>query len=375
MSTTELQALNDDVVSTIEKIESIVDVYSLPAIKGESPMRKSLLMATGMRKLRAALTPEVMADIMPLMNTPLGFNTDKDPSRPTWSKQKNKMVTPQPYSEDAVKTCVIQALMRGLYLVGNEFNIISGSQYTTREGFERITRELPGVSNIVIRIGAIDQGTGDTCRVSFSATWTLDGAPQSIVGTKDDKDAAGNPLDSRVPVRINAGMGADAVIGKAHRKVWALIYQNITGQNLDDHDSTAEADPNVVDAKATTVVTEPTETERDDSALAAALAAAKTLNDVLLIVDGLQTDDEVQNTHEETLCRERYKEILDSEPCVMDWKRVNIELGKAELIGDVRKVMTRWSPFCGEDEDLSLAELCRCKEDDIREARGERSNA
>jgi hypothetical protein len=52
-----------------------------------------------------------------------------------------------------------------------------------------------------------------------------------------EKDGAGTITDLRIPVRANAGMGRDALIGKAERKMLHRIYQRLHGAfGLDDTD-------------------------------------------------------------------------------------------------------------------------------------------
>ena len=47
------------------------------------------------------------------------------------------------------------------------------------------------------------------------ASWKLNGTP--------------DVMEAEIPVRINAGMGSDAILGKAERKMRARIYNRITG--------------------------------------------------------------------------------------------------------------------------------------------------
>lgn len=80
--------------------------------------------------LREAFTPEVMGAFMSLQNTALGFRTDKAQGG---------------YPEDVVKEAVIEASLRGLSPVGNQFNIISGRMYVTKEGFQFLLSQVPGL--------------------------------------------------------------------------------------------------------------------------------------------------------------------------------------------------------------------------------------
>lgn len=161
--------------------------------------------------LREAFTPEVMGAFMSLQNTALGFRTDKAQGG---------------YPEDVVKEAVIEASLRGLSPVGNQFNIISGRMYVTKEGFQYLLSKVPGLRyglNLAVPVmkngGAI---------VTASMRWQIgDGAQCSA-----EKD---------IPVRVNAGMGADAILGKATRKASAWLYNELTHAGIADGDAEGDA--------------------------------------------------------------------------------------------------------------------------------------
>lgn len=91
--------------------------------------------ASAVAAIREALTNDVMnAVIMPLCNTKAGFLTDRKPTR--------KNPNPIPYTLDEVRSCVIEALTKGVLATGNHFNIIAGSCYITREGYAYLLKKL-----------------------------------------------------------------------------------------------------------------------------------------------------------------------------------------------------------------------------------------
>lgn len=91
--------------------------------------------ASAVAAIREALTDDVMkAVIMPLVDTKAGFLTDRRPTR--------KNPTPQPYTLNEVRSCVIEALTKGVLATGNHFNIIAGSCYITREGYAYLLKKL-----------------------------------------------------------------------------------------------------------------------------------------------------------------------------------------------------------------------------------------
>lgn len=187
-----------------------------------SLMMKGMTTARVMQQVREMITPKMMQDVMKLMNTPVGFKTDRDPAR---SKQGT-----QPYPVETVRDVLIQALMDGARPVGNEFNIISGQYYRTKEQFERRIAEWPGLKQFKYSLGVPTIGQHGAL-VSGWASWKLNGAADRI-DCKQEPDG----IDSRIPVRINEGQGADAILGKATRKLLARVYKRLSGEQVEDDD-------------------------------------------------------------------------------------------------------------------------------------------
>jgi hypothetical protein len=169
---------------------------------------KALSMARAIQGLRDLLTKDVVADLMILQGTKLGFLTDKDKTGG--------------YELATVRDVAIEAIIRGFRLVGNEVNIIAGRFYPTREGFERVVREWPGVSAIDLDF-EVPEIHGDSARIAGTAQWTLNGRRHLIERMKTAT------RDLRIPVRVNNGMGVDAVLGKARAKMYRLIHERLTG--------------------------------------------------------------------------------------------------------------------------------------------------
>lgn len=171
-------------------------------------MSKGLIMARAMRTLREMLTDAVMADVMVLQGTPLGFKTDRDHCGG--------------YKSEELRDVIVQALLRGLQPVHNQINVIAGNLYVTKEGFERLLREFPGLTNLQIEIG-VPIMAGDGALVPCRASWKLSGAQDVIVCEK------GTDADYRIAVRVNKAMGVDAIQGKAKSKLYRRIYERLTG--------------------------------------------------------------------------------------------------------------------------------------------------
>ena len=239
-------AVNEDAEpppeTNLTRIGEIVSDCSLEVIEAMGQLEQVLKLASGVRQLRELITDRMMADIMQLHGTRLGFRTDKDNVGGT-------------YGVEVVKECVIEAMLRGVRPVGNEFNIIAGNMYITKEGCTRLVREFPGLTDLVLNPG-VPAGRDGGALVAFSASWKVDGVPQRLdcVATDDS--------DTRIPVRQNKQMGQDAVIGKATRKMLARIYAQLTGSMATPDGEVDDAPPaattHVIDGEvAATDLTQP----------------------------------------------------------------------------------------------------------------------
>lgn len=224
--TTSLAKLDDNVV---ESIQTVVETCAFGSVEG---FRQMLAVSNGIQQLRKILTPAIMSDVMSLQGSRLGFRTDKD--------------TKGGYPPEVVRDCFIEALLRGAMPVGNEFNIISGQAYFTREYFERVVPSLPNLTNLKI-IPGVPKGASGGAVVPMKATWEYRGVPDS--------------LEVEIPVRINDGMIVDAILGKARRKLLAQIYTHITGRNVVDAEI-GEDVPQVRRVENTAELPGPAETKR-----------------------------------------------------------------------------------------------------------------
>ena len=198
----------DDALMAID--EAFQDCRGVMTLANAGSMLHAIKLARGMTRLRDLITPEVMQEILPLMNSPLGFDTDKNPA---------KDATATPYPEHIVKDCFMVATLKGARPVGNEFNIIASSAYLTKAAYKRFILEFEGLTEFRPEYGLPRMSDGSAV-VPCKATWKLNGQPQSLA------------MD--IPVRLNRGMGADAAYGKAERKWHYRIHCLLTGTEHDD---------------------------------------------------------------------------------------------------------------------------------------------
>jgi hypothetical protein len=181
-------------------------------------MSDAILMAKNVMLARSLLTPEIMKYINSVKNTSIGFLTDEVPQH---KATKNRPVFQ--YGEDTIKDCVIEALSRGLYPINNEFNILAGRCYTTKNGYTHQLKDLKDLDEVEINIEIPrikGDGTGAVVDVQLSYMFK---------GKKFD-------TTKHFACRMNAGMGADAIVGKAERKIKKWLFERVTQTTTSDSD-------------------------------------------------------------------------------------------------------------------------------------------
>lgn len=182
------------------------NVFSVISSNQLMGFEKAYLIANAAGELKKLLTSEYMKPIMDLQNNRLGFKTDK----------------PGGYDEPTVKNCLIEAVLTGVQPFGNQFNIIAGNCYVTKEGFGYLLANMKGLSYEIIpglpRINA----DKSSAAILMKCEWTIDGVKKT--------------RDIDIPVKMNNFMGTDAVIGKATRKARAWLFNTITGSEIGDGD-------------------------------------------------------------------------------------------------------------------------------------------
>jgi hypothetical protein len=179
-------------------------------------MQRALITARATNGIKSRLTKEIMADVMALQGSKLGYKTDRDDKGG--------------YSVDVVRDVLTEALIRRLRVCGNEFNIIAGNLYVTKEGLKRLVSEHPGLSDLEIDMGVPIKASETTAVVPCVARWQYQGVAKSLECFKTEE------MDSRIPVRVNQYMGMDAISGKAESKLYRRIYNRLTGSTISSAD-------------------------------------------------------------------------------------------------------------------------------------------
>lgn len=190
-------------------------VESVLAADGFSGFQKAYLIATAAGELKKLLTADYMKPIMDLQGNKLGFKTDKD-------NGQNGSKGPG-YPEEIVKNCLIEAVLTGVQPFGNQFNIIAGNCYITKEGFGYLLANYAGLSYEIIPALPRINADKSSAAIVMKIKWTLNGIEKE--------------RELEIPVKMNSFMGTDAVIGKATRKARAWLYGTITGSEIPEGDA------------------------------------------------------------------------------------------------------------------------------------------
>ena len=333
----------------LDIIESVVQQCGFSAISKMGHFKRAFQMAEGMRILNAHITEKMMKDIMVLQGTKLGFRTDKD--------------TSGGYSIDVVKRCFIEATMYGAYPVGNEWNIIAGNTYLTKEFYTRMLNEFPGL-RYSPHPGVPAMANGGAL-VPYVVEWILDGKPGKLERIQHTED--GQAFDERIPVKVNGGMGADAILGKATRKMFKAVFDLLSGVQTPDGDlddainvTSTEAPPRKLDdltqklnaGKAAAAKADPAPVEREPG-------------------------DDGDEGIDDTRAQDFQPDVVDTEGGeITPWDNYGMALAEAQDVTRVNGLHSK-----------ALRELCHGKEDEARAQqmadqrraqltsnRGERSN-
>lgn len=195
--------------------------------EGKGAFTAAIQVADAIGQLKAMLTEDVMKPIMALQGTALGFKTDAD---------KNGG-----YPLEVVRDCFIEGTLKGFKFVANQSNIIGGRWYATKEGFEEwFARQgrLGKITDLKVELSVPKIISENEAHVTASVTWKKEGTGDGI-------------KPNAISIRVNKGQGADAILGKARRKILAQAYARITGTIVTDG-SVDEAEP--INVEARTVV-------------------------------------------------------------------------------------------------------------------------
>lgn len=187
------------------------------------------------KTLREILTDEIMKDVfMPLMNTKIGFLTDR-----TGKPDSKGQVKPL-YSIDVVRDAIIDAASFGLLPTFNQINIIADKMYPTKEGFTALLKKL-GIIYVLNFGEDLSKPDAKFAQISVKINYKY-------------KDEEQKPFVMMAVVPKNSYSSYDQLKGKAERRAKKMLYEYITGLDLGENDedsvnSNATSERKVEDAE------------------------------------------------------------------------------------------------------------------------------
>lgn len=177
----------------------------------------------------------------------------------------------KPYSADELVNPLTEAVIMGLPLVGNCVNVISGRLYVPKAGWEYRFRTTTDISWPELHIGEMDitdearyvdlpeekwyTHNGKVVKqrsvpgMAKVECWAkcLRGGIELRVEYRDHSKTGG--LDERIAIKVNRGMGEDAVRGKVEARLYKALWRLAMGADAAT-DNDADDDPNTINATA-----------------------------------------------------------------------------------------------------------------------------
>ena len=198
---------------------------------------RQIIIFQAVTELASLLNDELIGGITKAAGTGLTFKMDK-----------------QNYPPSVIRNCLAEALIRGLSLVGNEFNVIAGNFYCTKEGWLKRLKTL-GARRVQVVVGNAENVTekpsGDRGAIKVTAafagevTCELHGKTERLTRTKTDT------LDGRIVVTAFGYDVVDCLAG-LKGKAEARLLRAMFFMLADEPDN--EPDVDVIDAPAVQVI-------------------------------------------------------------------------------------------------------------------------
>jgi len=188
----------------------------------------TLKLADGIRSLRDIFLhhPGIKTTIEAMKDTELGFLTDRSPSAVARAQNTEKKIYPYKYEE--VAECCINAMLKGYRLTNNEFNVIAGKFYPAKNGKYRKIIEHEDVTDFKFTTTSpAYEPDFKHAKVKCFASWKQKGKKMSL-GLSDQTKGEEDTLIFRI--KVNSGMGEDAVVGKALSKLFSRVLTRIDGR-------------------------------------------------------------------------------------------------------------------------------------------------
>jgi hypothetical protein len=193
--------------------------YAMELAKSDKFLRP-IVQAEALNVLRGDMGPDCLAVVRSMENTPLGFRTDKEGG----------------YPDHVLRDCVIMAMLDSLGFSGNQFNIIAGQYYVTKEGWSELLEQM-GATNAVAYASLPDPGDVTEAQANNSKKYTIrmGGYAECFFNGKRWRAEMrrSDGFDTR---RMISGYGRDlaeamnGIAGKAEATLFKKLYYTISGK-------------------------------------------------------------------------------------------------------------------------------------------------
>jgi len=229
------------------QIDKIVD-ECVPMVLNQKPsFTETLVLAEGISNLRQIILHDegIKKTVESMQDTKLGFITDRSPKAIETSKIKDGgkwEIKPYPYS--VIAECLIEGMLNGYRMTGNEINIISGGFYAAKNGKYRMIVEHPEVTDFDFTTTSPMFSTEtrfnkaqDVAKVQCFASWKQEGVLRSMgISSKD-----GGKEDKLIfTIPCWKSTGDDAILGKAISKLFSRVWLRINGKILPESTDVTE---------------------------------------------------------------------------------------------------------------------------------------
>lgn len=245
----ELRSVANEIINVEQAETQITELRTkLDSVQGD--LQRALI-AGKIIKAAQVFVKHHIEDFAALAGSPAAFVTDKDAQGG--------------YTNEQLIAPITEAILRGIPLVGNCFNIIAGRMYVTIAGYEYLLATaansggwLPptiqlGQVEVVSEPGWIDlpkerwttrngkeiKSRAVTGVSKVEAIGTMRRGEQVIEVEYRDRTGEGG-IDGRIVIRTNYGQGEDSTISKARRKVLRALYAQVSGMGVDDDPDDAD---------------------------------------------------------------------------------------------------------------------------------------
>jgi hypothetical protein len=202
MAETQALALKDETVKAFTTLKQISKEATPYVFAATDNIEADIKVASAIVQMEKALKhPSVMGVIKSLAGNRVGFLTDKD------SKGG--------YDDDTLANCCLEAMLKGLSLRGQEWNIIGGRCYVTKAGAWTVMLSYPGVTDVEVVPGKLRNVEGEHY-ITMLCTWKYGGVEDSI--------------EREFPIKAPPSPSYELFVGKGTRKILVAAVEKITGK-------------------------------------------------------------------------------------------------------------------------------------------------